>query len=233
MALYQGCLCPVRGVVKLLCPLVQISGFADYPMAEHTDRLSFVNTNKQNNWWALFVWIMLSGSHAHSFLWDIHISVTCSFMAHFWLLVANILEKHFVAVVVYSLSHVRLFVMLCTIAHQAPLFMWLPSQEYWSGLPFPFPGDLLDPGIECMSPALAGRFFTTEAPGKPPGKHYPPRNASKSVNQNSYKCLMLFGLVILLWRILSWGIKHICQRFMAVCVLSHSVMSNSLQPHGL
>ena len=40
-------------------------------------------------------------------------------------------------------------------------------QEYWSGLPFPFPGDLPHLEIEPMSPALAGRFFTTEPPGKP------------------------------------------------------------------
>ena len=39
-------------------------------------------------------------------------------------------------------------------------------QEYWSGLPFPSPGDLPDPRIESTSPALAGRFFTTELPGK-------------------------------------------------------------------
>ena len=48
--------------------------------------------------------------------------------------------------------------------------MEFPRQEYWSGLPFPFPGDLPDPGIEPMSPvspALAGGFFTTEPPGKP------------------------------------------------------------------
>ena len=38
-------------------------------------------------------------------------------------------------------------------------------EEYWSGLPFPFPGDIPDPGIEPASPALAGGFFTTEAPG--------------------------------------------------------------------
>ena len=43
----------------------------------------------------------------------------------------------------------------------------IPGQEYWSGLPFPFPGDLPDPGIKPKSPALAGRFFTTEPPGKP------------------------------------------------------------------
>ena len=39
-------------------------------------------------------------------------------------------------------------------------------QEYWSGLPFPPPEDLPDPGIELTSPALAGGFFTTEPPGK-------------------------------------------------------------------
>ena len=53
-----------------------------------------------------------------------------------------------------------------TVAHQAPLSMGFPSQEYWSGLPFPPPGHLLDPGIEPTSPALAGRFFTTEPAGK-------------------------------------------------------------------
>ena len=41
------------------------------------------------------------------------------------------------------------------------------KNEYWSGLPFPSPGDLLSPGIEPESPALAGRFFTTEPPGQP------------------------------------------------------------------
>ena len=61
-------------------------------------------------------------------------------------------------------SGVRLFVTLWTAAHQAPLLMGFSRQEYWSGLPFPSPGDLPDPGIELlspMSPALAGRFFAT------------------------------------------------------------------------
>ena len=40
-------------------------------------------------------------------------------------------------------------------------------QEYWRGLPLPSPGDLTDPGIKSVSPALAGRFFTIESPGKP------------------------------------------------------------------
>ena len=45
--------------------------------------------------------------------------------------------------------------------------MGFPRQEYWSGLPYPSPGDIPDPGIEPTSPALAGGFFTTEPPGKP------------------------------------------------------------------
>ena len=55
---------------------------------------------------------------------------------------------------VKSLSRVRLFATLWTVAHQAPLSMGFPRQEYWSGLPFPAPGDLPDPGIEPRSPAL-------------------------------------------------------------------------------
>ena len=50
---------------------------------------------------------------------------------------------------------------------QAPLSMGFPRQEDWSGLPFPSPGDLPDPGIKPASPTLAGSFFTTEPPGKP------------------------------------------------------------------
>ena len=53
-----------------------------------------------------------------------------------------------------------------TVAHQRPLFMELPRQEYWSGLPFPSLGDLPDPEIEPVSPELAGGFFTTEPTGK-------------------------------------------------------------------
>ena len=51
------------------------------------------------------------------------------------------------------------------VAHQTPLSMGFPRQEYWSGLPFPYPGDLPNPGIEPMSPALAEGFFTAEPPG--------------------------------------------------------------------
>ena len=63
-------------------------------------------------------------------------------------------------------SRVQLFVAPWTVAQQDPLSLEFSRQEYWSGLPFPSPGDLPDPGIEPASPALAG-FFTTEPPGKP------------------------------------------------------------------
>ena len=56
-----------------------------------------------------------------------------------------------------------------TIAHQAPLSMGYPRQNYWSVLPFPPPEDLPDPGIKptpLTSPVLAGGFFTNASPGK-------------------------------------------------------------------
>ena len=61
-------------------------------------------------------------------------------------------------------SHVRLYVAPRTVALQAPPPMGFSRQEYWSGLPFPPPGDLPDSGIEPSSPAWAGRFCTTEPP---------------------------------------------------------------------
>ena len=63
-------------------------------------------------------------------------------------------------------SPVQLFATLWTVAHQAPLFMGFSRQEYWSGLPFPPPGDLPNQAIKLMTPmppALPGRFFTTRA----------------------------------------------------------------------
>ena len=67
-------------------------------------------------------------------------------------------------------SHVRLFATLWTVACQAPLSIGFFKQEYKSGLLFPSSEDLPNPGIKPtfpVSPALAGRFFTTEPPGKP------------------------------------------------------------------
>ena len=63
-----------------------------------------------------------------------------------------------------------LFATPWTVAHQAPMCMEFSRKEYWSGLPFPTPRSLPDPGIKFLSlasPVLAGGFFTTESPGKP------------------------------------------------------------------
>ena len=67
---------------------------------------------------------------------------------------------------VCMLSHVRLFGAPWTSAHQPPLAMEFSRQEYWSGVPFPPPGDPPHPGIEPASPARACGFSTTEPPGK-------------------------------------------------------------------
>ena len=76
------------------------------------------------------------------------------------------------------LSRVRLFAITWTVSYQAPPSMGFPRQEYWSGLPFPSPGDLSNPGIEPESPALQADALPSESPWKPQMK--------KSRNQNSH-----------------------------------------------
>ena len=68
---------------------------------------------------------------------------------------------------VMSLSRVRLFATPWTVAYQAPLPMGFSRQGYWSGLPFPSPGDLPNPGIEPRSPTSQGDALPCEPPGKP------------------------------------------------------------------
>ena len=88
-------------------------------------------------------------------------------------LLLNLSKPAWIALLIRAsilVSCIWLFATLWTLSHQASLSMGFSQQEYWSGLPFPSLGDLPDPGIEpasLLSPALAGRFFTTELPGKP------------------------------------------------------------------
>ena len=88
-----------------------------------------------------------------------NIGVGCYFLLHIYTLKAKVKVK--------LLSCVRLFATLWTIPHQAPPFSGFSRQEYWSGLPFPSPGDLPDPGIEPRSPAVQADTLTSEPPGKP------------------------------------------------------------------
>ena len=84
-----------------------------------------------------------------------------------------------------SLSHVRLFATPWTVAYQAPQFMEFFRQEYWSGLSFPSPGDLSDPGIEPGSPALQEDALPSE----------PITEAEKLFSQRKWniKCVTKFG----------------------------------------
>ena len=117
-------------------------------------------------------------------LWVLSSMLYCCLVSNFFLL--NVLNVKFMTVEFFwrglwivsvfkiflfrkkvkSFSHVRLFATLWTIAHQAPLSMGFSGQEYWSGLPFPSPGDLPNPGMESRSPALQVDALTSEPPGK-------------------------------------------------------------------
>ena len=69
-------------------------------------------------------------------------------------------------------------------AHQPSLSMEFSRQEYWSGLPFPFPGIFPTQGLKTMSPTPAGRFFT-EPPGKTVGKTDGKEQSSRVLRKNS------------------------------------------------
>ena len=78
----------------------------------------------------------------------------------------EILFESISACMLSHFSHVQLFATLLTVACQVPLSMGFSRQEYWNGLPCLPPGDVPDPGVKpasLVSPALAGRFFTTSA----------------------------------------------------------------------
>ena len=129
-----------------------------------------------------------------------------------------------VKVKVKSLSRVRLFATPWTAAHQAPPSMGFSRQEYWSGLPFPSPGDLPDPGIEPRSPALQADALTSEPPGSP--KH----NTSQSqfLRREDYtvpdhSILYIYAL----WEKTGWTFITSSVQF------SRSVRSDPLRPHGL
>ena len=83
-------------------------------------------------------------------------------------------DKHMRTCMLSHFSWVQFFATPWTVACQAPLSIGFPRKEYWSGLPCPSPGDLPNPGTELlslMSPALAGRFFTTSDTWEAHDKH--------------------------------------------------------------
>ena len=97
-----------------------------------------------------------------------------------------------------SLSRVQLSATPWTVAHQAPPSMGFSRQEYWSGLPFPSPGDLPNPGIKPRSAALQANALTSEPPGKPMGNLYSEAQnlAGRNFNDSLYPtCHLPFPLM--------------------------------------
>ena len=101
---------------------------------------------------------------------------------------------------VFSLSCVWLFATPWTEAHQAPLSMGFSWQEYWSGLPFPSPGDLSDPGVELVPPALQADSLPLNHQGSAPSV----RRAVQNVSGEAALCC-------------TWGHLEVGSRIAADC----------------
>ena len=130
---------------------------------------------------------------------------------------------------------IQLLAILCMVALQAPLSMGFSRQEYWSGLPFPFPGNLPNPGIEpafLMSPALACEFFVTSATWE--AAIY----FSKSLPQSYKEHLVGYGNLLqglFLTQGSNLHLLHCRQILYPLTYLGspNSVVCDSLWPHGL
>ena len=125
------------------------------------------------------------------------------------------------------LTHVWLFAAPWTVAREAPLTMEFSRQEYWSGLSSPPPEDPPDPGIQPVSPALAGRFFTTSADWEAPFNSYG--------HETGKGCCLLGGLMVRFggrhrfYYILSYSLKNIIE----IIVESQAVArSNAISSDG-
>ena len=90
-----------------------------------------------------------------------------AFSINIYIYIYTHIYNFFIYIMCVCVSYVWLFAMPWTVAHQITLSVGFFRQEYRSGLPFPSPGDLLDPGIEPWSPALQAESLPSEPPGKP------------------------------------------------------------------
>ena len=148
----------------------------------------------------------------------------------------------YICTVLRCFSRVRLFATPWTVARQALLSMGFSRQEYWSGLPWPPPGDLLDPGIEPESPALQadssrGHWETPHIYWTKKTDTYRERQIRMPPYTQAIWMLKLIHKGI-------WLPHTFCDFFFLTnhnemlwiqmcCVLSRSVVSDSLRPHGL
>ena len=105
-----------------------------------------------------------------------------------------------------------LFAIQWTVAYQAPPSMWFSRQEYWSGLPFPSPGDLPNPGIESGSPTLQADTLPSEPLGKPSRSHFVYSSENLLYNTGSLaQCSSVNGHLgcLHLWTIMKNGVMYI------------------------
>ena len=106
------------------------------------------------------------------------------------------------------------------VARQAPLSIGFSRQEYWSGLPFPSPGDLPNPGIKPRSPSLQADTLTSEPPGKPAEVHKEGRiHIWKEIN-------LIFFHLVLRWLL---GISFLLMNWRRKCnPLQYSCLENPM-----
>ena len=115
-----------------------------------------------------FVWCWQEYHRTDVISFSVNNTMGCLFIPLVVLLIIiTIIKWYLSSLKVKLISHVRLFATPWTVAYQAPQYMEFSRQEYWSGLLFPSPGDLPNPGIEPRFPALQADALPSEPPGKP------------------------------------------------------------------
>ena len=130
---------------------------------------------------------------------------------------------------VKSLSCVWLFVTLWTIAYQAPPSMGFSRQGYWSGLPFPSPGDAPNPGIKPRSPSLQTDALPSELPGKPRKLEWAATSFSKrsSWPRDRTWVSCIAGRFFTIWAIreatMEYSRSLLSTLYIVVCILSNPI----------
>ena len=134
------------------CPIV-LAALGHLPLHINFRIRLLISTNNLLGFWLLSNWEELISWQSWVFL-SLNINFFSSYLVLVWVCSPEFYGFPHVKVKVKSLSCVWLFATPWTVAYQAPQSMGFSRQEYWSGLPFPSPGHLPDPGIEPRSPAL-------------------------------------------------------------------------------
>ena len=121
------------------------------------------------------------------------------------------------------LSHVQLFATPWIVACQAPLPMGFHRQEYWTGLPFPSPGDLPNPGIKLGSPALQADSLLNEPPRKPKTSNLFVALVEINTNIYIYICIYIYIYIYLFILYMYIYLFYVCVCVcVCVCILEYA-----------